>query len=218
MTTVVFDLETRKLSDEVGGWSDHCKALMGVSVAVTWNSETQSFRSYQEDDLALLLLELLEADQIVGFNVLAFDYVVLRPYIDQPSATMARALSSFGLQRKVTNWVNEEGQGVLAILAEKTLDLFVLLTRASRRRIGLGNVAQATLRKGKSTTGAQAVAWFREGRIQEVIDYCRQDVELTRDIWQFGLEHGHVWYEKPHGKAGVARALWAPIKEGDHEQ
>ena len=47
---------------------------------------------------------------------------------------------------------------------------------------------------GKSAHGLQSVEWFREGRLDLVIDYCRQDVELTRLLYEYGRENGYLLY------------------------
>ena len=50
-------------------------------------------------------------------------------------------------------------------------------------RVSLDNLATTTLGVSKSADGLQAVRWFREGRIQEVLEYCQQDVEVTRRLY-----------------------------------
>ena len=73
-----FDLETRKLAQEVGGWNN-CH-LMRVSVAVIYDSIEKRFFTYTEDKIDEMLDRFKEADLIVGFNVKGFDYKVLGAY------------------------------------------------------------------------------------------------------------------------------------------
>ncbi len=76
MRTVVLDLETQKLFDEVEGGKH---ALLGVSVVGIHDSET-GFRAFFENEL-LNLWPILEAAQlIVGFNIKKFDWPVLAAY------------------------------------------------------------------------------------------------------------------------------------------
>ncbi len=75
---VFFDLETRKLAQDVGGWRN--VHLMRVSVAVVYDSVENRFVAYEEDDIDTLLSHLAKADLIVGFNVKRFDYRVLGAY------------------------------------------------------------------------------------------------------------------------------------------
>ncbi|MBI3762832.1 MAG: helicase, partial [Chloroflexi bacterium] len=76
--TIIFDLETRKLADEVGGW-DHI-ARMGLACAVTLNMTAGEFHRYVEADAEALVAELQSAGLVVGFNIKRFDYTVLQPY------------------------------------------------------------------------------------------------------------------------------------------
>jgi DEAD/DEAH box helicase domain-containing protein len=78
---VVFDLETQRGADEVGGW--HNAHLMRVALAVTWDAAEQRFESFREADVEKLLAKLASADLVVGFNAFGFDYRVLRGYTDR---------------------------------------------------------------------------------------------------------------------------------------
>ena len=61
-------------------------------------------------------------------------------------------------------------------------------------RLKLDSVAAATLKKGKSADGLQAVRWWQEGKIEEIFTYCEQDVAITRDVYLFGKQHRYVQY------------------------
>ncbi|HNO10699.1 MAG TPA: helicase, partial [bacterium] len=63
-----------------------------------------------------------------------------------------------------------------------------------KHRIKLDSVATATLNVGKSADGLEALKWWKEGRIQEIIDYCKQDVQVLRDVVEYGVREGHVKY------------------------
>ncbi len=76
---VVFDLETQRLAQEVGGWRN--AARMGVSLAVA-HSERDGFLTFSEERIPALIDLLCRADLVVGFNQLRFDYEVLKAYTD----------------------------------------------------------------------------------------------------------------------------------------
>jgi len=88
---IYFDLETRKLAQEVGGW--HNTHLMRVSVAVIYDSLEKRFFSFTEDKVRDLLAHLEKADLVVGFNVKRFDYGVLGAY----SGTDLKELPTFDI-------------------------------------------------------------------------------------------------------------------------
>ncbi len=157
---VVFDLETQRSAAEVGGWERADR--MGVSAAVAWDSRQQSFATYWERDVDRLLDHLRAADLVVGFNVLEFDYRVLRGYAE------------------------------FDCRAWRTLDILREVHERLRCRVSLDSLARATLGTAKSANGLQALRWWKEGRLDLIEQYCRQDVAVTRDLFCFGLEHGHL--------------------------
>lgn len=74
----VFDLETQKLANQVGGWGNiH---LMRVSVAVLYDSARDEFIAYSEKQVPDLLKRLSELELVIGFNHMRFDYQVLSAY------------------------------------------------------------------------------------------------------------------------------------------
>ena len=77
MNLVFFDLETQKLFEEVGG-REPAKLLLACGV--TWSTARNDFAVYWEKDSAALVAELKPADRVIGFNILNFDYEVLKPY------------------------------------------------------------------------------------------------------------------------------------------
>src|SRR6185503_7539295 len=78
VATLFFDLETQKSAEEVGGWQNI--AAMKIALAVTYDERSGRFRTYHEKDVNDLLLDLLTADRVVGYNIDRFDIEVLRGY------------------------------------------------------------------------------------------------------------------------------------------
>ena len=77
---VVFDLETQRSFDEVGGRQN--LQQLGISVAVLYDSRNDETVAFREPELDRLVEYLQTAPLVVGFNVLKFDYPVLQPYTD----------------------------------------------------------------------------------------------------------------------------------------
>ena len=73
---------------------------------------------------------------------------------------------------------------------------------------GLEEISSPTLGAGKLGTGFEAVGWFQGGKIKEVIEYCRQDVELTREIYEYGREHGLIYYCPTRGVKIEVKVDW----------
>ncbi|MEW6351887.1 MAG: DEAD/DEAH box helicase [Thermodesulfobacteriota bacterium] len=165
---VVFDLETQKLADEVGGWRHVPDMKMSIGVAHT---EQDGFLTFTEAQVRDLIGLLRSADLVVGFNQMRFDYLVLSAYTKED----LRALPN--------------------------LDMLVEVQQALGFRVKLDTLAQHTLNLEKSGDGLDAVRWFREGRMDLVEDYCRQDVRITRDLYLFGRDNGYLVY-KGGGRTG----------------
>ena len=72
MNRLVLDLETKRSFDEVGG--AHNKAKLGVSVVGVYFYEGDRFDAYREDRFKELEEVLKAAEQIVGFNLIGFDW------------------------------------------------------------------------------------------------------------------------------------------------
>jgi DEAD/DEAH box helicase domain-containing protein len=75
-------------------------------------------------------------------------------------------------------------------------------------RVSLDNLAGATLGKRKSADGLQAVRWYKQGRIQEILDYCQQDVEVTRLLYEYGRQNKYVKFQDRNGRITMAPASW----------
>jgi DEAD/DEAH box helicase domain-containing protein len=95
--TLVFDVETQRLSDEVGGW-DHIRR-MGLAAAVVYSVEADSYTTYLEPDVAALVDRLASARLVIGFNVMRFDYEVLLAYTTHPLRSLPTLDIMVELQR-----------------------------------------------------------------------------------------------------------------------
>ncbi len=78
MNLVFFDLETQNLLQDVGGRAGIER--LRLSCGVTFSTERNDFAVYWERDAQALIEELKRADRVIGFNLIGFDYPVLRPY------------------------------------------------------------------------------------------------------------------------------------------
>ena len=176
MKIVFFDVETQRTFDEVGG-RQNIRDL-GLSAAVTYSTASDSFRHYTEETVGELIADLRAADLVVGFNVLHFDYEVLRAYTEDPLDDLP------------------------------TVDMLDQIYRSLGFRISLDSLAASTLGISKSADGLQAVRWYREGRIQEILDYCQQDVEVTRQLYDYGLRHKHLKYQDRNYRTQMVPVSW----------
>ncbi len=145
-------------------------ADMKLALAVTYNAFTSQFRTHFEKDVDRLLLDLAMADRVIGYNIDRFDMAVLKAY---------------------TPW---------DLSRIHTFDMLADIYRKLGFRLKLGDLAGATLGIGKSADGLQSLKWWKEGRVDLIEQYCRRDVEVTRDVYLFGQRNGYVLYRDRDGK------------------
>lgn len=174
----VLDVETRYSAKEVGGW--HNSSKMGVSVVVVYDSRTDVYSSYAQDEVPVMVENLGGVDVVVGFNILKFDYAVLSPHA-----------------------------GYFDFRQLPTIDLLACVHSQLSYRVSLDNIASATLGARKSADGLLALQWWKEQKLDLIREYCEQDVALTKDIYLYGQEHGHVLFTNKAGQKVRVRATWA---------
>lgn len=151
---------------------------MGVSIACVYDSENDTMHDYEQDQMDELVAHLQQFDLVIGFNHVKFDYAVLG------------GLHPFPF-RELPN-----------------LDLLIEVHNRLGYRLKLDNIAQATLDVGKSADGLQALAWWKEGRLDRITEYCRQDVAVTRDVYLYGREHGHILFTNKAGQKVTLPVDW----------
>lgn len=158
----VFDLETRRSAQEVGGW--HRADLMGISCVVLYDSKEDRFFEFLDDQVALLIEHLKRLELVIGFNIKRFDFRVLSGYSDFDFRELP------------------------------TLDILEEVYKRLGYRLSLDHLVRVTLGKKKTADGLQALRWWKQGRIREIIDYCKADVVLTRDLFQYGKKNGYLLF------------------------
>ena len=173
---VVFDLETQRSFQDVGGRT--AMRQLGMSVGVVYSFRDDRFQSYLEPQATQLIAALRQAELVIGFNLLGFDYEVLKGYQDVP------------------------------LEKAPTLDIMADLHAKLGFRPKLDSVVQATLGAAKTADGLQALAWWKEGRLDLIEKYCTEDVRLTRDLYLFGKRNRHVLVSRFSGSPLKVEVGW----------
>lgn len=169
MIRLVLDLESQRSFDEVGG--AHNKAQLGVSVVGVYHYQGDRFEAYREDRLGDLAEALKAADEIIGFNLIGFDWQVLATELGE--------------------WVTQL----------PTLDLMLEAQKALGHRVSLDSLAEATLGMTKLGSGLDALAHYRAGEWEKLERYCLEDVKLTRDLYEYAKKNGHLYFRKGSRRA-----------------
>ncbi len=124
------------------------------------------------------LIDLCEERLVVGYNIRGFDLPVMVPY---------------GLKI--------QGLDVFDIM-------FDIQTLTRRPALKLEAIAQGTLGTGKSADGLMAVEWYKKGQIAKIIEYCMQDVKVTRDVFQFGRQNGYIRIQNSESSQTQVPVQW----------
>jgi len=140
-------------------------AGLDLSVVSIYDYTTNKYTSFLEADLPKLWPILESADLIIGYNSNHFDIPILNKYYP----------------------------GDLTKIA--SLDLLEEIKKSLGKRVPLDAVASGTLNTSKSANGLQAVAWWAEGKIDEIIKYCEQDVKVTKEVYDYALLHKELKYK-----------------------
>lgn len=155
--------------------------LLGVSVAGIYSYQKDEFKVFPESQIKQLKSYLARAELIIGFNIKGFDYRVLQPYLD------------FDLN------------------CLDTLDMLEEIQASLGFRLSLDSIATATLEIGKSGTGLDALRYFRQGNMEKLIQYCRHDVFITREVYEHGRKYGHLLYQRREALERI------PVNWGEHK-
>lgn len=160
-------------------------SLLEVSLVGVYFYETNTFEAFLEEDLPSLWPRLERCDRIIGYNSNGFDIPCLQTYYT-------------GDLRRIPS-----------------LDLLEEIQKHLGFRIKLDDVAHATLGVGKSGHGLQAVEFWKKGEIDKLKSYCLQDVKVTRDVYEYALEHKEVKFAD---RSGIVQTISLPIEPVLHAQ
>lgn len=148
-------------------------STMELTVVGVHDSLTGEYTSYLKEDLPKLWPIMESADMLIGFNSDSFDIPLLDRYYP-------------GDLTKI-----------------RSLDLLVEVYKTLGRRIRLQSLAEATLGKGKKGDGLQAGVWWDQGLYDKVREYCIEDVRITRELYDYALQNGHLKYKDLNQKRDI---------------
>lgn len=140
-------------------------ASLTIACVCIHDSETNEYKCYTQETLPELWPILEKTDILIGFNSDHFDTPLLNKYY----------------------------RGDLTKI--KSIDLLKEVKNSLGRRIKLDTLAEATLGRNKTAHGPQASIWWKQGEYQKVIDYCIEDVRITKELYDYARTHGFLKYK-----------------------
>jgi len=175
LDTLVFDIETQNFfTDPDVGW-DNFPALK-ISVVGVYSYLEDRYFVFEEDEMEQLAEKFRDARRIVGFSMNRYDVPVLNNYFQRLKTP------SPGL------WEKER------------VDLLEEIELATGQRVSLSRLAEANLGVKKDRHGSEAITLYREGKMEELKEYCLKDVRLTKELYDLYRKQNHLWV--PDKKTG----------------
>lgn len=177
MEITYFDLETQHLFEELG-MTDENAAPSKLKMALGGTLRNSVFDFYEESEVKKLIEQLKNAELIVGFNVLNFDYAVLSAY----------------------------DPDVRKMLSSKTFDMWQNLKDITGCMISLESLCMLNLGvEPKPICGKDIPRLWREGKKEDVRTHLIGDLGWTEELYLHGkrekrLVYDHKEYDRTQGK------------------
>lgn len=162
MRQIFLDVETQKSFDQVGGYKPEKLGVSFVGVVERDGEGVGEPLRFFEEDLPKLWPVIQRADVVIGFNIDDFDLGVLKPYYP-------------GDIRQLP-----------------VLDMLARVKESVGYRISLDAIAMHTLGVQKGGSGLAALEYYETKQFEKLAEYCMKDVEITRDVYDYGLTNGIV--------------------------
>ena len=160
---------------------------LGISVAAIYDYKSKEEKVFEERQLTELFPILESASYVVGYNVASFDIAVLQAYYPGK----VDVFTPFDILEDIKSKIG--------------------------RRISLNEVIGATLGKKKTGHGFQAINLYNEGKVDELKRYCLDDVMFTKELFEYGVKQGEIFYLTPNGKVAI-KVDWKKYLEGQSNQ
>lgn len=146
---------------------------LNISVVSLFDYATNQFYCFEEHEISKLFPFLENASSIIGFNIVDFDLPVINRYY-------VGKLNQF-----------------------PTLDLLDDVQQSLGFRIALDDLIRETLGVKKQGHGLLAIEYFKNKELDKLKAYCQSDVELTKNLYEYGKQHSKVFYNTATGRREI---------------
>lgn len=164
------------------GWDDHTN--MSISCICAYDYEDHRYRVFLKDNFAEFCEFAKKRFPLVGFNNIRFDNKLLAANgmaFDEP----------FCYDLLIEIWL--------------AAGLRPEFSYPSHVGYSLDDMAELNLGMKKSGNGALAPVLWQQGKIGQVVDYCLEDVRLTKMLldlviergWLMSKKNGKLWIKRP---------------------
>lgn len=170
------------------GWNDH--ARMGISVIGAYDYLEGRARVFCADNFAAFVERAQQPGTLlVGFNSIPFDNAVIAATLDVQFAED----NCYDLLRET--WI--------------AAGLGPVFQRGTHGGYGLDAICEKNFGTKKSGNGALAPVLWQKGQIGEVIDYCLNDIRLTKQLFDAVLADSAIKCPKSDAMLTLRKPVFA---------
>lgn len=134
-----------------------------VSVVCIYSYAQDKYFSFDEHHLAEAGEMIKNSGAIIGFCINRFDLPVLKKHYD------------------------------FDLLSIPRIDLFEEIESRLGKRISLNLLAKHNLGVEKSRSNLEAPVLYKDGKMDELIEYCINDVKITKDLYELARKQGYLF-------------------------
>lgn len=178
------DIETQHLITEFeGGWKNP-KNYEKIRIAELGILRNGVYKTFEENNINKLIPELLDAELIVGHNIMKFDYEALKYYL-QKEDMFKIMLKSFDTMLEFDKHTGDAGW------------------------VSLDDIAQRNFGMKKNEDSIKIPQMWREGKVDAVKTYLLNDLKMTEQFYLHGKKgHTFKYDHKVYGKSYGEREIY----------
>lgn len=159
-----------------------------VSFVGVYSYEQDAYLSFFENQMDELGKLLKKSRLVIGFAIRRFDLPVLKKYFN------------------------------FDVTSLPSLDLFDDIQSGAGFRVGLDVLAHANLGVGKTNHGLEAIEFYKSGRLEDLKNYCLNDVKITKDLYELAKNQGYLWIPRRNNPQMLKLALSYPEEKSVQAQ
>ena len=145
---------------------DNTDAL-DISLIGVYSYNKDEYIAYEEHEIESFIESLKDVGLIIGFSINRFDIPVLKKH--------SKEINLFSIPR---------------------LDLLDEIEIKTGKRVSLNHLAKINLGIEKTHHGLEAPNLYRDGNIEELKNYCLNDVKITKELYELAKRQGHLLMPK----------------------
>lgn len=150
-----------------------------VSLIGLYSYNRDKFFAFDENEFVAAIEMIKTAGMIIGFSISRFDLPVLKKHF-------IKDFDIFSIPR---------------------VDILDEIEYSLGKRVGLDILAKTNLGYGKNGHSLEAAGLYHEGKIEELKNYCLNDVKITKDLYELVKKQGHLMIPQKDGKEAIKLPL-----------